>query len=225
MGRDKALLPTPEGPLLLRICGIAKATGLQVIVSGRDRPVKWPDDDVSFFRDRYEDAGPLAGIESALAACGCDVLAIGCDMPLMTAPAIEWLWQQAMASQDEFGVAPLNDGRPEPMFSLYRRGVVAELERRIRAGNLALMPLVRSEQFAHPPVPPLVRNALANVNTPEEFAAISFGAVGDHRQEEPSLSEQTPTNYRCDSISAGSHPRHPPGGYPAPEGMGQEGNG
>jgi molybdopterin-guanine dinucleotide biosynthesis protein A len=177
MGRDKALLPVPEGTLLARTAQVARETGARVVVIGRERPADWPHRDVLFAPDNHPGAGPLGGIATALAVGASPVLAIACDMPRLTVDALRWLLDTAQTDPAPWGVAPLNAGRPEPMFAVYKLAVLDEIDSRIVRGDLAVMPLLRSEQFAHPVIPNDLVETLANANTPEEWAVLAPACV------------------------------------------------
>jgi len=72
------------------------------------------------------DVGPLGGIYEGMKNLNSDyVFVTGCDMPFISRRVIEFLCHEA----EDDGVIPLNeDGRPEPLHSIYRREKVLELK-------------------------------------------------------------------------------------------------
>jgi molybdopterin-guanine dinucleotide biosynthesis protein A len=65
-----------------------------------------------------------------------------------------------------------NGGRTEPLFAVYRTGVLPLVEQRLARGERSLQGLIGAGRFAHVAVPPAVAPSLANANTPGELAAI-----------------------------------------------------
>ncbi len=116
MGRDKALLEIDGQPLLSRQIALARAAGaVQVCISGRAEL------DYTIFgcrvvMDRFPEAGPLAGIERALAATSeSHLLVLAVDMPALTADLLRRLRPMDTTT----GVIPLVNGRIEPLVAYY----------------------------------------------------------------------------------------------------------
>lgn len=122
MGRDKALLPTPDGPLaeslarrLEAVPGIAEV----VMVSRESPDERFPDRRV--VADHRPGGGPLAGLEAALlAAQGRPVFALACDLPNVPVDLVEWVVGSGFAA-DAVPAArvPFLDGRLQPLCALY----------------------------------------------------------------------------------------------------------
>lgn len=170
MGRDKALLPTESGSLLERIARVAMSTGCPVIVVGRLRPEGWPEDGITFHADRYPGKGPLGGIATALEATGTDILALACDMPLLTTDAVAWLLRAWRESGSGLGLAAEHNGEMEPLFSVYGQAILPAIRERLPEGPLSVRKLLIGAGFPAVPVPEHIASALTNVNTPEEWA-------------------------------------------------------
>src|ERR1041385_2459244 len=76
MGRDKARLIVQGKPLLLRQVELARELGAaEVLISGRAGG-DYTGFNCPVLMDRFEDAGPLAGIESALTAMSTEMLLV-----------------------------------------------------------------------------------------------------------------------------------------------------
>jgi molybdenum cofactor guanylyltransferase len=117
MGRDKASLPFDGQPLLARQIEIIRELApSEIFISGRAGS-----DYVSFgcpvLTDRFPDAGPLAGIERALAITASPLLLVlAVDMPHITA---ELLRRLAAGCAGEIGMIPRHQERIEPLAAYY----------------------------------------------------------------------------------------------------------
>ena len=117
MGRDKAVLELAGEPLLARQIKLMQATGAsEVFISGRTGR------DYTKFGcpaliDNFPQAGPLAGIESALQKCRNPLLLVlAVDMPQMPIAMLEELIKQ---SDGRNGIIPRLAGHTEPLAALY----------------------------------------------------------------------------------------------------------
>ena len=117
MGRDKAFLEIGGQTLLARQIETARAAGAtEIFISGR------ADADYSAFgcrvlKDNFPDAGPLAGIESALAvATNPLLLVLAVDLPGMSA---EFLRQLSTYCKPNAGAVPRIGDVLEPLAAFY----------------------------------------------------------------------------------------------------------
>lgn len=172
MGFDKARAVVAGEPMLARTMHVAREAGLEAMVLGRERPADWPADGTEFIADRWPGCGPMGGIATALGQCNAPVLALACDMPLLTAEAIRWLLESVGPQQLHYGFVALNNGQYEPLFSLYAQSALTLLKARLAAGDYALQPLLRGEGFVPITAPAWVCAQLANANTPDELSAL-----------------------------------------------------
>lgn len=114
MGRAKAGIELGGRPLISYPIAAAKTAGLEVVVVAKPGS-ELPPIECPVVREEDERAHPLAGILAALAACGGrPVLAIGCDMPLLTAELLAWL-----ADVRAPLVVPSASGRLQPLLARY----------------------------------------------------------------------------------------------------------
>ncbi len=169
MGRDKAQLPWGKLTFLEHLAGVAGATGQPVSVVGRGRPAEWNLPEVDFITDEEPGMGPLGGLITALREFGGPVLALGCDMPMMTTEAIQWLLSQTVECAAYDGAAVRCNGRFEPLFSLYNPSSRILGEARLAMGRFALQGLIENGNFQTLDAPEWMVPLLRNVNTPEEF--------------------------------------------------------
>lgn len=172
MGTDKAALLFGGVSLLERAARTALSAALPVLIAGRSRPSGWPLADVDFVPDAAPGCGPLGGLQTALRHAARPVLAVACDMPLLTRDALRWLCAQAMAGVGEHGLTIKNDDHWEPLFSVYTPACLPLIESRLAVGRLSLHGLIESGEFARADAPGWVAAQLLNVNTPEDLAQI-----------------------------------------------------
>jgi molybdenum cofactor guanylyltransferase len=105
---------------------------------------------------------PIAGLVAGLRAAAHDVcIAVPVDMPLLTADALRALSSACC----DAAVPPTG-----PLPGAYRKVALPVLERRLAAGELALVDALAELDVA---TVELDRDLLANVNTPEELEALT----------------------------------------------------
>ena len=171
MGSDKALLPFGTQTLLQRALETASGVAHRVRIVGpadRYRPFG------NVVEDIYQGCGPLGGIHAALTATRTDLnLILSVDMPLMSAEFLDWLVQQAKASE-HMVVVPHAAGGLQPLCATYRRGAAAAAEQALKAGDfkinhlfsrVATRIIAEQEIMAAGFTPDIFRN----INTPEEY--------------------------------------------------------
>jgi molybdopterin-guanine dinucleotide biosynthesis protein A len=133
--------------------------------------------------DRIGGAGALGGLYTALVEAPTEqVLVIGCDMPFLTAPFLQFLVERG---RNMDAAIPRDEHGRHPLCASYARRTAPHFHVRIKAGDLrigeALMDLtvreVGPDDLA--PFDPDGR-LLLNVNTPEDYRrARSIAAVHD----------------------------------------------
>lgn len=171
-GRDKSALVVDGRAILDRqLAALAQVDGIDdvLIVGGSaTRP------GTRLVADIVPGSGPLAGIHAALthAATG-NVFVVACDMPYVSAGLIERLFAQL----DEADiVVPQTDRGYHPLCAVYTSRCLDPIARRLADGKLKVMDLfadVRTRVVNFVNADPRDVLSLANVNTPEEFAALN----------------------------------------------------
>jgi molybdopterin-guanine dinucleotide biosynthesis protein A len=139
-------------------------------------PAPWGDLGLVIVRDRLAGAGPLAGIDAALAAMNDDEPAVVCvagDMPFLDGRALALLRDHAPASA---AVVPCVAGRPEPLCGRYARCAGA-IGQALAAGRFKAADLVASLDVTYLDEPTLRAidpslRFLTNVNTPDDLARL-----------------------------------------------------
>nr|HUM34014.1 molybdenum cofactor guanylyltransferase [Candidatus Saccharicenans sp.] len=121
MGRDKASLPLGEQTLLEQL--IEQLAGrFQEIIISVSKDQSYPLNNVRQVEDRYENAGPLAGLLAGLQASSSDIsMVVPCDQPEIDLGIVRDMLQ--VLGQHDL-VYPRLDGQiPHPLFALYRRSL------------------------------------------------------------------------------------------------------
>jgi molybdopterin-guanine dinucleotide biosynthesis protein A len=145
MGRDKAGLMVNGETLLnrqLRLLREAGATELLVITTApADRSLALPAG-ARVIADRVAQAGPLAGIDSALSTASYPLaLVLAVDLPEMTSA---WLRHLVERCRDGQGVVPVVAGRFEPLAAAYPKALAAQVLSRLGRRELALQAFVQA---------------------------------------------------------------------------------
>lgn len=176
MGCDKAFLEVNGQSLLARQIDAVKAAGAgKVLIAGR-AGADYSRFDCRVLEDRFRDAGPLAGIESALGATTSPLLLVrAVDMPRINPVLVQGLVEQC---EGETGIVPIFQGAIEPLVAVYPRsalGIATSMlstpDRSRSARRFAELcgkaGLVRFTNFAA-----VDAESFANWNTPGELAAV-----------------------------------------------------
>jgi molybdopterin-guanine dinucleotide biosynthesis protein A len=155
-----------------------------VVVAGLPEGVDLPAG-VRSVADTIPDAGPLAGLLAGLSAIGheCAVV-VATDLPHLDAAVLSALLEKA-AGVD--AVVPRVAGHPQPTHAVYATSVVPAAARRLFAGRCSLRGLLDDlrvgwvEEDELRSIDPELRS-FVNVNTPEEWEAVSRGIDDAGRQ-------------------------------------------
>ena len=177
MGTDKAALEIGGVSLLKRTAQIALAADLPALVVGRMCLDNWPLSDVTFMEDVPPGLGPLGGLATALRHAETSVLAIACDLPLLTEDALRWLLACRELSRAH-GLVSVNESQWEPLFSIYHPSVLPLIEARLSEGRRSLHGLIEAGAFALVEMPAWVSAQLVNVNTVEDWGRVGADTRG-----------------------------------------------
>ena len=174
MGRDKALLPLPDGRLLWQrqLAVLEALRPAELFISGPDR-TGFP---ASVIRldDQTPGLGPLGGIMAALKAMRSPRLVVlAIDLPMMSSDFLSGLLEE-----DGRGAIPQMDaGFFEPLAAVYPQSALAVAERQIHGADLSMQSFVRClveiGDVSARPVKNAERLLFANWNRPEDVAASS----------------------------------------------------
>jgi molybdopterin-guanine dinucleotide biosynthesis protein A len=167
MGRDKAVLEIGGVTFLARLRRTLEAVAVEVVVSAADAGA-YPDGGLKVVADVFRRCGPLAGIHAALSAVGTGrILVVACDMPMVTADACRRL----ISGASRAGVTiALCGGRPQPLFGVYPKTLLPELEAALRQGRYSVLDFLRGVEVTV--IDPGAAGSTVNVNTPGDYAGL-----------------------------------------------------
>ena len=166
MGTDKALVTLGGKTLLARAVDTWGDFGGETLLSvGPEHRKALAVENVRPVADVYPQRGPLGGLHSGLAACtGRLLLLAAVDCPFLTRELAEGLLEGIGAAD---ACVYTLEGRPQPLFGLYRKSCLSAAEALLEAGENRMGLLLRRVDTvylpAHDPDP------FRNLNTPEEL--------------------------------------------------------
>jgi molybdenum cofactor guanylyltransferase len=170
MRRDKATLEYQGKSQLDRAVELASRHVASVYVSVRAAQAADPlRAHRALIVDSVEGDGPLVGIRSALAAYpGVTWLVIACDLPLLSDATLEQLLAERDPSALVTAFRSTHDGLPEPLCAVWEPAAAGPLAAYAAEGGRC------PRKFLMRQTPKLLeprdRQALDNINTPEEYA-------------------------------------------------------
>jgi molybdenum cofactor guanylyltransferase len=179
-GIDKSALVVGDRSILDRQLTLLRGLTRHLLIVTNDRS-RVPLVGVPVVVDRIGGAGALGGLYTALVEAPTEqVLVIGCDMPFLTAPFLQFLVERG---RDTDAAIPRDEHGRHPLCASYARRTALHFHARIKAGDLrigeALTDLTVHEVGPGDlgPFDPDGR-LLLNVNTPEDYQrARSIAAV------------------------------------------------
>jgi molybdopterin-guanine dinucleotide biosynthesis protein A len=167
MGQAKGLLSVDGQPLVSHIAAQLQDRFAETLLVADD-PAPWGFAGLPVVPDRPAGAGPLGGLAGALAAARHGlVFLMACDMPEIDWDLVEGL--MALPDGADCAVPRAANGYLEPLFAVYRRRLLPELDRALAGGLRKVQGLY--ELAATCFVPYDRPGGIRNINTPEEYAA------------------------------------------------------
>ena len=164
MGRDKALLPVGDRPMIEHIVSHLAPHFEEILISAGDSAA------YEFLGrrvvpDRRPDCGPLMGVATALAASRHDVnLVVTCDVPSVSLDLVARLLRAASGADG--AVLCSEDGYLEPLFAVYRRSILPAAEAALQRGERRIISLCDRSTVRTVPIP--AGGRLDNLNTVED---------------------------------------------------------
>jgi molybdopterin-guanine dinucleotide biosynthesis protein MobB len=122
----------------------------------------------------------MGGLYSALKICESQwLLAVSCDIPLLTREFAEYLFSCAENEHDAF-VPVARNGRAQPLCAVYAKRTAGVLEECLARGERRITDALEKMKVKYISLrhTPYADRTLWNVNTPEEYAALLRG-VGE----------------------------------------------
>ncbi len=145
MGRPKEWLTIRAEPLLCRLVRIVGEAVQPLVVAARaDQELPILPSGVEVVRDRWEDAGPLAGLQAGLEALRKQTEAAfvtPCDHPWITPEFIHLLISKLGALP---GIVIEHEGFQFPLLGVYRVDVLATLQERVLRGERTAFAFARA---------------------------------------------------------------------------------
>lgn len=180
MGRPKHTIALPDGSTLLeKTLAIAETFAAACWVVGADE--QSPDPGVTYLKDDQPGEGPLAAAATVLARASSEwVLLLACDVPQLTADAIERVRAETSDAAVEVVMARgISDDRPNPLIAYHRTTLASRMREAVDRGERSI---VRFLDGAATRVVTIEAPAsLASVNTPAEWAAFLAHLRGEGR--------------------------------------------
>jgi molybdopterin-guanine dinucleotide biosynthesis protein A len=176
-GHPKGLLEVDGRRIVDRQLEALRAVFDRVFLVAND-PAPWRELQLGIVPDRVPGAGPLAGIDAALAALTDQEPAVVCvagDMPFLHPAALTLLRDHA---PDAAAVAPRLAGRPDPLCARYARSCAAAVAGALAQSHFKAAALLASLDVAYLDEPTLrsvdpALTFLTNVNTPDDLARLA----------------------------------------------------
>ncbi|KLU60124.1 molybdenum cofactor guanylyltransferase [Peptococcaceae bacterium CEB3] len=174
MGRNKAFLEFAGKPLIERSLAVLSSVFEEVLISSNE-PALYQAYGVRVVQDQVLGRGPLAGLVAGLGAARFDTAFFtACDMPFVQEGLIRYLWR-SLPGYDI--VVPRAGEGVHPLHAFYTKSCLAAMEENLRAGRHKIIAFYPSCRVRYVPIEELkvfgdAAKILANVNTPEEWAAL-----------------------------------------------------
>ncbi|WP_026732405.1 molybdenum cofactor guanylyltransferase [Fischerella sp. PCC 9605] len=177
MGRDKALIPIQDVPLLQRICQIAEtcADKVYVVTPWQERYQHLLPPKSQFIQElplpgetgnEPKTHGPLVGFAQGLAQVETDwVLLLACDLPRLRVEVLqEWVAGLEQVPEEAIAALVYRNNRWEPLCGFYRRRCLPGLNKYIEQGGRSFQQWLKlySVQVLSLPDPEM----LLNLNNP-----------------------------------------------------------
>lgn len=201
MGRDKALVPLANKPLIQHAIDLARACNLEPKIAGART-------DLSAYApvlpDDQPDRGPLSGICTALRHTGTELAVfLSVDLPLIPPSLLQYLIQYAQITGAPVTLASVN-AFPQTFPAIIRREALPILESELhhgRASSIAAFKsagvhilqaesLVQSGHVAHPSALPPYR-WFTNLNTPQDLQSAEQSLAGEPATQRNSQTSET----------------------------------
>ncbi len=165
MRQEKPLLPVCGRTLIETLVAQVRPCFQAILVSAGDTR-KFAFLDLPVVEDEVPGQGPLPAILTALRASPCRTnFILACDIPYVHLPFLEKIL--FLAPGHEIVVPRYRDGKFEPLFAAYDRGIVPVIERQIAAGDLRISSLFRTCRTKF--VPMDGQKWFRNLNTIKEY--------------------------------------------------------
>jgi molybdopterin-guanine dinucleotide biosynthesis protein A len=145
MKADKTTLPVGATTLLEHVLAQVEPLFDEVLISlspDQAAPPLSPSARRRVIRDERPGLGPIGGLMAALKCARNDAcVVIACDIPEIDVPLLRALTKSAADAEIAVPAGP--SGLQEPLFAVYRRSIVPEIESLLARGERSLLPLYK----------------------------------------------------------------------------------
>lgn len=142
MRREKPLLPFCGRTLIESLVEQIRPCFATILISAGDRS-KFSFLGLPVVEDETPGQGPLPALWTALRASPCRInFVMACDIPVVHLPFLKKIL--ALAPDSEIVVPRYRDGKFEPLFAAYDRGIAPTIARQVAAGDLRISSLFRT---------------------------------------------------------------------------------
>ncbi|MGO9612203.1 MAG: molybdenum cofactor guanylyltransferase [Dissulfurispiraceae bacterium] len=135
---------------------------------------------VPLLGDALPASGPMTGIYTALFnSKGEDVFAVACDMPFISGELILFLCgkhREILDSKPVGATVPVFNGQPQPLFGVYAKTVLPQLEKGILSGKTSM------RRFLDEIETNLVDETEVRMHDPEGRSFINLNTVEDYEE-------------------------------------------
>lgn len=149
MQREKSLLPV-NGSVLIETVIAQIGPHFSEIIISTDAKDKFAFLDLPLIEDEIPGQGPLMAIMSALRVSAHAInFILACDIPFIHIPFMQKIL--SLAKAHDIVVPRYRDGKFEPLFAAYNRGVIPVIEEQIKRGDRkisSLFPVCRTKFVA-----------------------------------------------------------------------------
>jgi molybdopterin-guanine dinucleotide biosynthesis protein A len=171
-GRAKGLLPSPETqePLVARLARIIRELGAEPVLVGKATLYSAALPDLPTLDDRPAGIGPLGGLYALLCSGSPgQVLALACDLPLLSPALIERLLHEPLRAPDSVLAPRSNNGLWEPLCARYDAATAKlPVEQAIARGVRSFQKLFTELHVSELTVSSAERAELVDWDTPED---------------------------------------------------------
>jgi len=165
MRREKPLLPVCGRTLIETVIEQIRPCFATILVSAGDKD-RFAFLGLPVVEDEAPGQGPLPAILTALRASPCRRnFVMACDIPVIDVPFLETIL--ALAPAHDIVVPRYRDGKFEPLFAAYDRGIIPVIARQIAGGDFKISSLFQACRTRF--VPMDGQEWFRNLNTIEEY--------------------------------------------------------
>lgn len=166
-GQPKGLLinPATGQTLVTHLRAMAERLGLRCVLVG-NRP-EYTDIDLPMLADDPPAIGPLGGLSALLAYANGPALALSCDLPYLSQSFVSRIL--SVDARDHDVVAPVRDGRFEPLCALYYPSVQLVLQQALADGERSFQRLLARLRVATLPLSSTEHHELDDWDSPDDI--------------------------------------------------------